>query len=270
MKIFLNGEIIDQDQHVDIFEPGFLFGWGVFETLRVYNKRPAFLAEHLARMQEGSRVIELEYPDIDYASKIQELLEKNGLDDAYCRITLFKKRKSTGVTIYVSKFAYYTEEDYQRGFRAVVSQFRRDSQDPLLRVKGISYLANRLAWKKAQDAGKEEALLMNEEGYLSEGSRTNVFFIKDSVVFTPALECGMLPGITRAKVIEIIKNLQIELVEGKFDLKDLMGADEAFLTSSLMEVMPLVEVDGQRTGEAKPETLTLDILSEYRKYIQKI
>ena len=267
MKVYLNGNILDTNSIGDILEPGFLFGWGVFETLRVYNSKPAFLKEHIQRLKDGCNKIALLCPRISFQNQIRILLKENKLSNAYCRITVFKKRTSAGVVIYVATFTYYNEDEYKKGFKAIISSFVRNSKYPLVGVKSISYLENRLAWKMAQDKGRDEAIFLNENGILTEGSRTNVFFIKNNIVYTPSLSCGMLNGITRQKVISIIKRKRFILRKGKFKLKDLLSCDEAFLTSSLMEVMPLVEVNGKAIKSGKPGPITRQIRMWYKKLV---
>lgn len=268
MKVYLNGNLVKSESIEDLLEPGFLFGWGVFETVRVYKGKPAFLDEHLCRLKFGCTKVLIKFPEVDFAQEIKKLLLANSLlEDAYCRITLFKKRKSTGVSIYVSAFAYYTAKDYQKGFKAILAPFQRNSSYPLIGVKATSYLENRLAWAYAQKEKKDEAIFLNQDGFLAEGSRTNVFFVKEKKIFTPSLKCGLLAGITREKVIKAIKQLGLVLKEGKFSLEDLKKAEEAFLTSSLMEVMPLVEMDGKKIGLGSAGRVTLNILEKYRKLI---
>ncbi|MBL7132214.1 MAG: aminotransferase class IV family protein [Candidatus Omnitrophica bacterium] len=267
MKAYLNGDMQETKNIGDILEPGYLFGWGVFETLRIYNGKAAFLEEHIERLKEGCEKILLDFPDVSFKEKIDNLLKENKLADAYCRITLFKKKASTGVLIYVEPFSHYKGDDYQNGFKAIISSFVKNSKNPLNKVKATSYLENRLAWKMAQERGRHEAIFLNEEGFLAEGSRANLFFIKGERIYSPSLECGILNGITRRKVIGVIKKKGSFLKEDKFKLKDLLSCDEAFLTSSLMEVMPLVEVDGQPIKNGKPGEITQIIHQGYQKLI---
>lgn len=265
MKIYINGHIHNTRAFQEIFEPGFLFGWGVFETLRVYQGSVPFLKDHLRRLKDGCKKISLIYVDIDYQRQIQMLLKENRLQDAYCRITVFKKRESSGLIIYVAPFTYYNDNEYAKGFTAITSPFVRNTRNPLVSVKAISYLENRLAWKAAQDKGKDEALFCNEKGNLCEGSRTNLFFIKRETIYTPSCDCGMLNGITRQKVISQIRRKRLKVQEGLFKPKALRSSDEAFLTSSLMEVMPLVEFDGKSIGNGKSGSMTEQIHLWYKE-----
>lgn len=257
MKVFLNGKLVEKDGAEEIFEPGFLFGWGAFETLRAYGKKVLFLDEHLGRLKQGLKFLELVFPEVNFRKEIDNLLNENNLSNAYVRITVYKKRRSIGVSIYADEFNYYKEDTYKKGFTTMFAPFIRYSKDPFLKVKAISYAKSRLAWNLAQKQGKDEAIFLNEDGFIQEGSRSNVFFIKNNVVFTPSLECGLLEGVTRNKVIDICKKENIKVVEGKFKKEGLLSADESFITSSLMEVMPL----------GAPGPLTKKIHNSYKDII---
>lgn len=267
MKVYLNGKIRVCKRNSDILEPGLLFGWGVFETLRIYRGKPAFLPEHIKRLKDGCKKTLLQLPKIDFKKKIGVLLKENKLKDAYCRITIFKKSLRTGVLIMAAPFNHYKKSDYEKGFKAIVAPFRKNSQDFLVGVKSISCLENMLARKIANSKGRQEALFLNESGFLAEGSRSNLFFIKRNTVYTPSVECGILNGITRQKVIGIIKKQKLRLKIGRFKLKDLLSCDEAFLTSSLMEIMPLIEADGLPVGNRRPGIVTYNLHKTYRELV---
>lgn len=269
MKLYLNGTYREKDEVKELLEPGFLFGWGVFETLRVYKGKPAFLEDHLERLRKGVETVFLEFPDLDYAGTIHELLTENRLEDAYLRISLFKQREETGILIYVDRFSYYPEESYRKGFTLIVSPFRRHPGSIYLKVKSISYLESRLAWAYSQEKTKDEAIFLSTDNCVQEGSRSNIFFVKKDAIFTPALECGILDGITRRQTIHIIANLKMPLNEGVYTVSDLISADEVFLTSSLMEIMPVREVEGAVIGKAGAGHISLNLLQEYRKIVQR-
>ncbi len=269
MKIYLNGTYREKNEVKELLEPGFLFGWGVFETLRVYKGKPAFLDDHLERLKKGAETILLKFPDVDYAGTIRILLTENGLEDAYLRISLFKQRDETGTLIYVDRFTYYPEESYQKGCTLTVSPLRRHPESIYLKVKSISYLESRLAWAYAQEKKKDEAIFLSTDGSIQEGSRSNIFFVKHGAILTPSLACGILNGITRRQTIQIIKNLKLPLHEGTYTLSDLVGADEAFITSSLMEIMPVREVEGTAIGKGGAGRISLDLLQEYRQVVKR-
>jgi branched-chain amino acid aminotransferase len=152
------------------------------------------------------------------------------------------------VLIVATSYTPPPPETYQAGFKAVVSSIRQNSQSPLSRLKSANYLNNLLARREAKAAGGDEALLLNERGSLCEGSTSNVFLVKGNSLVTPSQESGCLPGITRQAVIEIAAGLGISIVQREVQLEELMQADEAFVTNSLLELMPLREVDGRSLG----------------------
>lgn len=264
MKVFSNGNIIDKESLEEIFEPGFLFGWGVFEALRAYNGKVPFLDLHIARLNDGLNALGIKEVKLDFAKKIAELLKVNSLEDAYIRITAYKKRESTGVIIYVDKFGYYPSSAYEKGFSAIISPYKRNSQNPLLQIKSLSYLENRMSWHEAQKINKDEALVLNESGVLTGGSRSNVFIIKDKEAVTPSLAGAAFYGITRKIIIKELKNSGIKITEKEITMEDLYSCDEAFLTSALLEVMPLIECAGKAIGSGKPGELSLKALSVYK------
>ncbi|MFC1645943.1 aminotransferase class IV [Candidatus Omnitrophota bacterium] len=267
MRIYLNGNIKGSKLTDDILEPGFLFGWGVFETLRIYRGKPVFLKDHIQRLKVGCEKILLRFPAVAFGKKIAILLRVNKLSDAHCRITIFKKKNEAGVLISVTPLVQYSKSSYRNGFKAAVASFTRSSRDFLIGVKSTSYLENMIVRKTAEDRGKQEAIFLNESGFLTEGSRSNLFFVKGKTVYTPSLECGLLNGITRQKVIKIIKNNKLRLRLGRFKLGDLLSCDEAFFTSSLMEIMPLVEVDGESIKNGKPGEITRSLHRAYKLMI---
>ncbi|MCK4912089.1 MAG: aminotransferase class IV [Candidatus Omnitrophica bacterium] len=267
MKVYDNGEVINKESLADVFEPGFLFGWGIFEVLRAYKGKIPFLNSHIERLDRSLTLLEIGEVDLDWQSIIHNLLVENGLEDAYIRITAYKKRQGVGMLMYVDKFEYYKEDTYKKGFDATVSSHRRCSKNICSQVKSLSYLPNRLAWFGAQKKKKSEALILNPKGVLAGGSRSNLFLIKDNKVITPSIEDGAFCGITRGLVINILEKLNIDLKEGEASLEDLFNCREAFITSSLMEVMPLVECDDKLLGQGMPGEVTLKILEEYRKLL---
>lgn len=268
MEVYSNGQFIDASGAEEILEPGFLFGWGAFETLRVYKKKTAFLEAHLGRLKKGLDFLGLDYPDVDFGKTIATLLEKNHLDDAYLRITAYKKRKSTGLMVYAAEFDYYKEDSYKAGAKVALAPFARHSQDPFIKVKSTSYVKSRLAWFSAQKQGKDEALFLNEYGVIQEGSRSNVFFVKQEEVFTPSVECGLLEGVTRKVVIDLCKREGLAVNEGEFTKEDLLSAEEVFLTSSLMEVMPVSGIE-YKTFDHDAYVVTPLVLKKYREEVSK-
>ena len=268
MKIFCNSKLIEKESLEEIFEPGFLFGWGAYETLRAYSGKVPFLDLHVARLNDALNALGIEEPKIDFKTRINELLKVNKLEDAYIRITAYKKRASTGVLIYADKFGYYPQSAYEKGFTAVISPYKRNIKNNFYTIKSLSYLENRLSWFEAQKQKKDEALVLNEDGFLSGGSRSNLFIIKNQEAITPSIESGAFDGITRKIVISELKKMDINVKEDKISIEDLFScASEAFLTSALLEAMPLVECDNKAISNGKPGDITIRILKQYKNLI---
>ncbi|MDD4955344.1 MAG: aminotransferase class IV [Candidatus Omnitrophica bacterium] len=265
MKIFCNSKFVEKETIEEIFEPGFLFGWGVYEALRAYGGKVPFLAMHTDRLNKGLEILGIDKIDLDFPGAIKKLLSENKLEDAYIRITAYKKRNSTGVLIYADKFGYYQKDAYEKGFSAIISPYRRDTKSPFSQIKSLSYIENRMSWFKAQQANKDEALLVNQEDYLIGGSRSNLFLVTGREIVTPSVKSGAFMGITRNRLVNELMDLRIRIKEKELSLEDLYEADEAFLTSSLLEVMPLVECASKKIGDGLPGKMTKEILNQYRE-----
>ncbi|MDD4182322.1 MAG: aminotransferase class IV [Candidatus Omnitrophica bacterium] len=265
MKIFCNSKLIEKETIEEVFEPGFLFGWGVFETMRAYRAKLPFLSLHIDRLNKNLEILGIDKINLDFTDKIKQLLCENKLEDAYIRITAYKKRNSTGIIIYTDKFGYYPDETYDKGFSAIISPYRRDTKSPFSQIKSLSYLENRMSWFHAQKANKDEALLLNQEDYLIGGSRSNLFLVKGKEIITPSVKSGAFAGITRQLLINELMDLRLKIKEKELTLEDLYDSNEAFLTSSLLEVMPLVECGSKKIADGKPGSITAKVLAQYRE-----
>ncbi len=250
--VFLNGKFIPQEEaKLPVSTPGFLYGWGLFETMRAYNKKIVYFDEHLKRLKKSARLLDIRcpYPLAELKDIIQRIVKINGLKDAYVRLTLWKCEKGTDILVMVKKYQPYTPEKYKKGFRACISSFRQNENSFLAQLKTTNYLLYRLAYAQAIEKGFDEAIILNHKGYIAETSRSNLFFIKDKELFTPSLECSCLNGITRGVIFDLAKKYNIKAYEGNFSMPDLYASDEAFLTNSLMGIMPLASVEKQRIGK---------------------
>lgn len=269
MKVFVNNTIIEKEDIKEVLEPGFLFGWGVFETFRAYAGNLAFWELHIERMTRSLAFIGIDVPDIRWDKEIAILFTENGLEDAYVRISVYKKREGVGVIIYVDRFNYYPPSLYKKGFSAIISPWKRNNRDLVAKIKSLSYLNNRLSWFQAQREGKDEALIKDFNNNILGGARSNIFCVQNKNIITPSLESGVFPGVTRKVVCDLIKDSgEYSLVERDINENDIFDSDEVFLTSSLLEVMPLVEVEGRYIGEGKPGRITQDIHTRYLELIK--
>ena len=176
--------------------------------------------------------------------------------------------KKPTVLIMASHYQPYPEQVYQRGFRAIVSSIHRNSQSPLSRIKSTNYLESILAKHEARKAEVDEALFLNEKGLLAEASMSNIFLVNNGTLRTPGEENGILPGITREVVLELAASLGIKSMEQKIALKELTQADEAFFTNSLMEIMPLTQLSGQKIGTGEAGAVTQRLAAAYQELVK--
>lgn len=262
--IFLNGKFVNPEKaNVSVLSPGFLCGYGLFETMRSYQKRIVYFDQHMRRIMESSRLIGItpSYSIGKIKAIINETVKLNGSCDNYVRLTLWKSDGQTGTLVIAREYAPYPPKKYLIGFRACVSSFRQDENSFFTGIKATCRLMLELVYARAKENRFDEAIILNNRGYIAEASRSNVFFVKDNELFTPSLACGCLKGITRKVIFDLAKKYNIALNEGKFTLNDLYNSDEAFLTNSLMGIMPLVSLG--KTSINRATKLTEFFINKY-------
>jgi branched-chain amino acid aminotransferase len=237
------------------------------------------LNRHIARLEKSSKAIGLNLPDVDFEKAVYDTIKANGLTDARIRLTVsLGEGEATpdpstcaSPTVFITASSYVPVSDaaYQKGYRAVVPAIRRNSTSPLSQVKSANYLDMILARGQAKDAGADEALLLNEKGYVAEGGTSNVFIVSAGKLITPSADSGILPGVTLAVVLELALSLGIGADIRPVELTELYEADEAFLTNSVVEIMPLVEVDGKGIGSGSVGAITDKLMIEYKTFARK-
>jgi branched-chain amino acid aminotransferase len=276
--VYLNGSLIPRSQaRISALDYGFLYGFGLFETMRAYEGQVFRLDRHLNRLVHSAEVLGLPIGVTDLKSAVMATIQANQLGDARVRITIsigeggIVPDPSTcdkpTVLILAGHYQPYPEQVYEKGFRAIVSSIRRNSQSPLSRLKSANYLESILARQEARAAGIDEALCLNEKGLLAEASMSNIFLVTNGILRTPGQESGILPGITRGVVLELASPLGINTLEHDIRLDELFQAQESFLTNSLMEIMPLTEIDGKPIGSGRPGPLTKRLAMAYKKLV---
>ncbi|MFC1873737.1 aminotransferase class IV [Chloroflexota bacterium] len=276
--VYLNGVLIPRNQAmISVMDYGFLYGYSLFETMRAYEGQVFLLDRHLNRLTRSAETLGIPIEGPLLNSAVTDTIKANKLSDARVRLTISigeggitpDPTTCGNPTVLVTAGAYqpYPEQVYQHGFRAIVSAIRRNSQSPLSRLKSANYLESLLARQEAKKAGVDEALLLNEKSLLTEASMSNIFLIRDGRLQTPKEENGILPGVTRAVVLEMTSALDIGASEQDIRLEDVFTAEEAFLTNSLMEIIPLIEVDGKTVGSGRPGPVTRKLMTEYRKLV---
>ncbi|HEB76730.1 MAG TPA: branched-chain amino acid aminotransferase [Nitrospirae bacterium] len=259
MYVYLNGEYIQETEaRVSVFDRGFLYGDGLFETMRSYGGRIFRLDQHLGRLSRGLDLLRIGGPWTHDALRrvLYRLLDINGLSDAYIRLTVSRGTGGRGIDVgdcgpptvvaVARPFTPYPEHLYRDGVRVCVSAERVNCRSPLdSDLKSLNFLNNILARMEASEKGLFEAFMLNQEGYLAEGTVSNIFFVSDGVLCTPSAAAGILKGVTREAVLEAARRRGVEVREGLFVPGDLHKAAEVFITNSLIGIMPVSEVDGR-------------------------
>ncbi len=266
--VFLNQRFIPREAaRLPVATPGFLYGWGLFESMRSCNGKIVYFDEHVVRLKRACVLLHIKCPYTPERLKeiIRKTVEINGHKDAYLRLTLWKSEEGTDILVTAKKYKPYSFGVYNRGFHACISSFRQHGNSFLTELKSVNYLLYRLAYAQAIKRGFDEAVILNHRGYIAEASRSNLFFIKDKELFTPSLECGCLGGITRKVIFDLAKKYNIKAYEGNFSIPDLYASEEAFLTNSLMGIMPLASIEGRRISRgARAYKLTRFFMEKYK------
>lgn len=277
--IYVNGHFVEKDKAViSIYDHGFLYGDGVFEGIRVYEGNVYKLKEHIDRLHESAHSIMLNIP---YSKEeLQEIIvdtvRKNKLHSAYIRVVVSRGTGDLGldprncekptVIVIAEPLSIYSVELYEKGLKVASVANRRSSPDVMNpQIKSLNYLNNILVKLASVQADADEALILNNQGYVTEGSADNIFIVKDGIIKTPPVYLGALEGITRNAIIHIAKEQNIEVKETPFTLHDVYISDEVFLTGTAAEVIPVVTVDDRKIGDGKPGQLTQQLLNDFRK-----
>lgn len=279
----VNGEIAPAGEaKISVLDNGFTFGDGVYETLRTYGGRPFHLDRHLSRLRASAAMLAIDIPRGDAAlgADLDRLLERAANPESYIRIIVsrgvgeisYRFDRIQGPTIVMAARAYepFAEAQYRDGVPVIISAVRRNSPraiDPAM--KCCNLINNILAVREAQAKKAAEPLMLNERGDVAEGASANVFIVSRGVLITPPLSDGLLPGVTRELVLERAAELGIESREESIRADALLAADEAFITSTLKEVMPISSVDGAAIANARPGPVTQRLLKAYRDYARR-
>ena len=276
--VYLNGSLIPRNKaFISVLDYGFLYGFGLFETMRAYGGQVFRLEHHLSRLAHSAEKLGLPIGAPELKGAVMDTIQANKLSEARIRITVSIGEGAMApdpstcnkptVLILAEHYKPYPEKVYQKGFRAVVSSIRRNSQSPLSKLKTANYLESILARQEARAAGVDEALCLNEKRLLAEASMSNIFLVTDGILRTPDEESGILPGITRRTILELASQLDIDTLEQDIRLDELSQAKEAFLTNSLIEVMPLTEIDGKPIGSGRPGPISKRLMAAYKKLV---
>src|SRR5665648_44083 len=276
--IYCNGAFVQEEEaKVSVFDHGFLYGDGIFEGIRAYHGRVFKLDEHLKRLYESAKSIQLNIGVSKEEMKeiVLETLRKNGLKDAYIRLVVSRGKGDLGldptkcpraaIFCIADQIKIFEPKMYEQGLEVVTVAIRRNNHDSLSpRIKSLNYLNNILAKIEANQAGVVEGVMLNQDGYVTEGTSDNIFILRDGVLLTPPLSAGLLEGITRDSVLQLSGQLGIVVREELFTRHDLYTADECFLTGTAAELIPVTKVDGREIGGAVPGEVYKQLLVAFR------
>lgn len=277
MKIFIDGRYCsERDAKISVFDHGLLYGDGVFEGIRAYHGRVFRLKEHIDRLFCSAKAILLTIPmsHRELMSAVVETCRKNHLRDGYIRLVVTRgvgtlglnpnRCKKGSVIIIAGKIQLYPPELYERGMEIITVPTTRSLHSALNpAIKSLNYLNNILAKIEANNAGCEEAIMLNAEGFVAECTGDNLFIIRDGQLATPPLSAGALYGITRRVVMDLAEEAGIRVSEPNLTRYDLFNSDECFLTGTGAEVVPVVKIDGRTIGSGKPGPVTRRLVEQY-------
>lgn len=283
-KIYIDGTLFDESEaKISVFDHGLLYGDGVFEGIRFYGGRVFKLDEHIDRLFASARAILLTIPmtPAEVSAATMDTIRANGLSDGYIRLMVTRGVGSLGLNPYqcpkasviviASTITLYPAECYEKGLKLVTCATRRPPPGALApQVKSLNYLNNIMAKIEAIQAGGQEGLMLNEQGFVAECTGDNIFIVKNGRITTPPITAGALDGITRRVIFEIGAGLGIPVVEEMMTRYEIFTAEECFLTGTAAEVVPVVMLDERIIGEGHPGPVTRRVISRFRELTSSI
>jgi len=279
MYVYLNERIVPASKaKVSVFDHGFLYGDGIYETMRSYNGIVFMLDEHIDRLFRSASMIKLDIARDSNSIKtaVYKTLSANLFENAYIRMTVSRGYGSVGLepdlckeptfVVIANEFKEYPDSYYKKGIKLIFARTRRNLKKAINpQIKSLNFLNNILAKIEAKEKNAYEALMLNAKGYLTEGTISNVFFVSNNILCSPSVECGILDGITRRTVIDLALKNGITVKEGHFKKEDIYHASEVFITNTTMEVMSVSKIDEvkYRIGG-----ITKSLHKAYKNYVQ--
>jgi branched-chain amino acid aminotransferase len=285
--VYLNGSLIPRSKaHLSISDHGFLYGFGLFESMRAYNGKIFLLDRHIKRLKNAAQVIGMgeKLVGLDLEKASLDTVKANDLKEARVRLTV---TNGEGIdmpwvdaggkpTVLVTAIPYtpLSKDKYEAGYKVGIASARRASQNVMSSLKSINYLLNTVARMEVAKRGQDEALLLNEDGYIAEGGGSNIFFVRSGRLVTPAPNSGLIPGVTREVIIELADSLGISVSEGIVGKAAFKQCEEAFMTNAVIEVMPVTCISDETgasvnicSGKAGP--VTQQLMKAYRDLVDK-
>lgn len=276
-EIYINGDFFaEEEARVSVSDRGFLYGDGVFETMRAYNGKIFRLADHMERLAAAAGRMSIPFDQVQAENALHETLRRNQLNDAIIRLTLTRGQGGWGLdfpadinptmVVFARSFSGYPGQD--EGISICLAETRKTPNDSLdSSLKSLNFLNNIFARQEASSRGFKEAIMLNYDGFVAEGSVSNIFWVSDNVLYTPALDVGILPGVTRKVVLELADEENISYEEGYYKPEVLLSTDEVFLTNTGYEIIPVNKIND--TSFPSPGPLTTRLLNAFRQLIQQ-
>lgn len=278
--VYINGEFVERNKaKVSIFDKGFLYGDGIFEGIRIYKDNIFKCKEHIDRLYDSASAIGLNIglTKEKLVSDLVQTVIENKISNGYIRLIVTRGQGDLGINpwnvegqttivIIVQDITLFPKAMYEQGIRIVTSPIKRnipDSFDP--RIKTLNYLGNILAKMYAKDTNYDEAVMLNNQGYVTEGTTNNIFIVKSDKITTPPTYIGALDGVTRKTIISLAKNKGYIVTEEPFTTYDLHTADEIFLTGTAVEILPVREVDGRIINQGWPGKVYKGLSKEFEE-----
>jgi len=279
MQIFLHDKMVPEHEAVvSVFDHGFLYGDGIYETMRAYDGTVFMLDRHLERLSRSASLIQLDLPHLQMIrGAVCETLQANGLKNAYVRVTISRGKGPAGLdpalcprptlVVIAEEFRQYPARLYAEGVRLVIAKTRRNlaqALDP--KIKSLNFLNNILAKIEAKERNAYEAIMLNANGFIAEGTVSNIFFVRAGILRTPSVDVGVLDGITRELVISLAQKNGIPVEEGRYLPEDICSASEVFFTNTTSEIMPVAQIEDIRYEIG---AVTGALRGHYREYVTK-
>ncbi len=279
LKVYISGDLYERDEaRISVFDHGLLYGDGVFEGIRVYGGRIFRCREHVDRLFDSAHAIALDIPMTrdEIVDAMRRTLEANSVTDGYIRLVVTRgvgdlsldpyRCRDPRVIIITDSIQLYPPEYYDQGLELVtVATVRNHPNAVSPRIKSLNYLNNTLAKIECMQAGVEEAVMLNKDGYVAECTGDNIFIVKGGRLETPPVHAGILEGITRSVVMDLARAAGIDAVERDMTRFDLYVADECFLTGTAAEIVPVVRIDSRQIGDGRPGPVTQKLMALFRE-----
>ncbi len=279
LKVYIDGKFYEKkDAKISVFDHGLLYGDGVFEGIRSYNRLIFRLEEHIDRLYASAKTIMLDIPlsKKEMEQAVISTLKKNNMDNAYIRLVVTRgagdlgldprKCEKPSVIVITDNIVLYPEKYYKNGLELITVPTRRNIPEALNpQIKSLNYLNNILAKIEALNSGFEEAIMLNADGHVLECTGDNIFIVKGGELITPPAYLGTLEGITRNAVIDIARSVDIKFSEKVLTRHALFNAEECFLTGTAAEIIPVIKIDKRAIANGAPGKITIKLMRDFRK-----